>query len=72
MTDPTFTHEELVSLTGFVQPSRQLAELHRRGFSRAYRNRLGRVILERAHYAAVCAGQTQQAQPKVRLLARVA
>ena len=72
VTDPTFTHEELVSLTGFVQPSRQLAELHRRGFSRAYRNRLGRVILERAHYDAVCAGQAQPARPKVRMIARAA
>jgi hypothetical protein len=50
------TPEELVTLTGYRQPSRQLAELHRMGFHRARRNGLGAVVLERPHYDAVSAG----------------
>lgn len=64
----TLSEAELFELTGYRRPSEQLAELHRRGFSRAYRNRLGRVTLERGHYDAVIAGQIQPARPKVRLL----
>lgn len=51
------TPDELASLTGYRQPARQLAELHRLGFWRARRGRLGAVILERAHYDAVSRGQ---------------
>lgn len=48
---------ELVRLTGYRRPGDQLAELLRRGFNRARRSRCtGDVILERAHYDAVCAG----------------
>jgi hypothetical protein len=50
------TFDELVALTGYRQPSRQLAELLRMGFHRARRNGLGAVVLERPHYDAVCAG----------------
>jgi hypothetical protein len=32
-----------------------LKALLERGFARAWRNRLGQVVLERAHYDAVCA-----------------
>lgn len=64
----TLSEAELIELTGYRRPSEQLAELHRRGFHRAYRNRLGRVTLERAHYDAVAAGAQQAAKPKVRLL----
>lgn len=62
---------ELLELTGYKQPAAQLAELQRRGFHRAYRNRLGRVTLERAHYEAVCAlraGSEDKPRPRVRLL----
>lgn len=66
------THEELVELTGYKQAAKQLAELHRRGFHRAYIGRTGGVVLERDHYRAICQGasqaQPQQARPKVRLL----
>lgn len=51
---------ELESITGYRQPSRQLAELHRQGFLRARRNRLGDVVLERGHYDAVVAGDRVQ------------
>lgn len=54
--DPIFTPEELVRLTGYRQAARQLATLHAQGFHRARRNALGDVVLERAHYDAVCAG----------------
>ncbi|MGN6518679.1 MAG: DUF4224 domain-containing protein [Dokdonella sp.] len=56
--DPIFTPEQLVRLTGYKHPSRQLAALHAQGFYRARRNALGAVVLERAHYDAVCAGGT--------------
>ena len=62
------TDEEVVALTGYHQPARQLAELHRQGFSRARRDRLGRVVLERAHYDAVARGEQSAPRPKVRLL----
>lgn len=65
----TLTPDEIRELTGYTQPVRQLAELHRRGFVRAYRNRLGQVTLERAHYDAVARGESVAPKPKVRMLA---
>ena len=65
MTDLLLTDAELVALTGYRRAAEQLSELHRQGFSRARRDRLGRVILERAHYDAVA--QTKEApKPKLR------
>lgn len=58
---------DLAALTGYKRAADQLTELHRQGFSRARRDRLGRLVLERAHYDAVCAGAQQPARPKVRL-----
>ena len=56
MTDIALTPEEIERLTGGLsQARRQLTELHSRGFWRARLIR-GHVILERAHYEAVCAG----------------
>lgn len=67
--------KEIRYITGYVQPSRQLEELRRQGFWRARRDRLGQVILERAHYQAVCAGMAgqpaandSQHRPRVRTL----
>lgn len=71
-TSVVLTHDELVDITGYEQPARILATLHARGFHRAWRNRLGEVVLERAHYDAVCAGATQAARPKVRLMHKAA
>lgn len=49
--------DELVQLTGCRQAAAQLRELHRQGFWRARRLATsGDVVLERAHYEAVCAG----------------
>jgi hypothetical protein len=50
------TADEVFELTGYRRASEQLAELQRHGFSRARRDRLGRLVLERAHYEAVCRG----------------
>ena len=61
------TDDELIALTGYRRPTEQLVELHRQGFMRARRDRVGRVILERAHYEAVCSGaRPEQDRPKVR------
>lgn len=58
---------ELEAVTGYRQPSRQLAELRRQGFVRARRNRLGDVVLERGHYDAIVAGRSgAPAAPKAR------
>ena len=52
---------ELQQVTGFRQPKRQLAELHRLGFWRAREHpTMGGVILERSHYDAVCQGGDRQ------------
>ncbi len=58
-----FSFVELVELTGYEQASRQLEELHERGFWRARIRRDGRVVLERPHYEAVCAGATPAPVP---------
>ena len=67
------TPAELRDLTSYSRPAEQLAELHRRGFPRACIDRLGRVVLERAHYEAVCRGefarnsvQSENDRPKVK------
>lgn len=66
MIDPDrniFSFAELVELTGYEQPSRQLDALHESGFWRARIRRDGRVVLERPHYEAVCAGATPAPVP---------
>ncbi len=55
--DVRLTDAEVAALTEYEQPSKQLQELHRQGFYRARIGRHGRVVLERAHYEAVCRGQ---------------
>lgn len=60
MTDLLVPPDEIERLTGYKRPSRQVDELRRRGFHRARRNHAGQVILERAHYDAVCTGQAQR------------
>lgn len=61
--DITLNHAELVALTGYSLPCKQLNVLHKRGFLRAYIGRRG-VVLERTHYEAVCVGQTAKAPVK--------
>lgn len=62
----TLNSEELENVTGYRTPKRQLAELHRQGFYRARIGASGNVILERAHYDAVCAGAKPAKEPTVR------
>lgn len=53
----TLTQGQIRALAGgLTQPRRQLTELHKRGFWRARLGVDGRVLLETAHYQAVCAG----------------
>jgi len=62
MPDLVLSADELERLTGgLTQARRQLTELHARGFWRARLIR-GQVILERAHYDAVCAGALPPAE----------
>lgn len=62
----TLDRAELLLLTDYMQPAKQLAELLRQGFYRARIGRAGAVILERAHFEAVCAGNAAPAGPRVR------
>lgn len=52
----TLEPEELKQLTGYEQATKQLDVLHKRGFDRAVIERNG-LVLERAHFEAVCRGQ---------------
>ncbi|MDT0137756.1 DUF4224 domain-containing protein [Acidovorax sp. PRC11] len=55
-TSITLSQDELANITGYKRAADQLAELRRQGFFRARRSpTTGDVILERAHYDAVCA-----------------
>lgn len=66
--DLTLTPGELTQLTGYRRPAEQLAELHRQGFYRARRApTTGAIILERAHYDAICGGARQKTHgPRLR------
>jgi hypothetical protein len=48
--------DELVALTGYKQPAKQLRKLHELGFVRSWINAAGALILPRVHYEAVKAG----------------
>ena len=65
MVDPLLSPDELKRISGgYVQPAKQLEELLRQGFWRVRRARVtGEVILERAHYDAVCAGASAAKLP---------
>lgn len=63
----TLSPEELFELTGYRRPAEQLAELQRQGFYRARRSpTTGAIILERAHYDAVCGASRQAPGPMLR------
>ncbi len=59
MSDITLSKAELLALTSYELPCKQLAVLHAEGFHRA---RIGRdgVILTRAHYEAVEEGRSEK------------
>lgn len=63
----TLSPQEIEAVTGYKRPADQLKELERQGFYRARHSpTTGQVILERAHYDAVCAGARQPKAPQVR------
>jgi len=79
MTGLLLTLDEVKALAGELeQPQRQLEELRRQGFWRVRLSRAHRVILERAHYEAVCAGavdpatnqQGERERPALRVVSR--
>lgn len=58
---------EIQELTGYKRAKDQLPELHRQGFYRARQSRsTGSVILERAHYEAVCSGRIAANEVRVK------
>lgn len=61
MSDLVLSSAEVEAITGYAMATKQLQVLHRRGFQRAFINRLGAVVLERAHYEAVTRGEVVQA-----------
>jgi len=63
------SESELVELTDKHRPSAQLEVLLRSGFTRARIGSAGRVILEREHYRAVCAGAVEPGRPVLNLSA---
>lgn len=62
------TKDEIHEVTGYKRAAEQLVELLRQGFYRARRSPVdGSVILERAHYDAICSGGGKPAnEPTVR------
>ena len=63
MTAVTLQPDELEQLTGYEQATKQLDVLHKRGFTRAFIGRRG-LVLERAHYEAVCRGQLDKPEAR--------
>ena len=63
--------EEITAVTGYRKPALQVRELRSRGFNRARVNVLNHVVLERAHFDAVCShavGTASQAANQPQLL----
>jgi hypothetical protein len=64
------SEKELYLITGYKKPQLQLQELKRQGFYRARQSqRTGSIILERAHYDAICRGSSE-IKPKRELIYR--
>lgn len=57
MSDIRLSPQELEDITGYELATKQLKVLRDRGFTRAFINRRGEVVLERTHYEAVTKGQ---------------
>jgi hypothetical protein len=65
--DMILSPAEIQSLTGgYQRPKDQLAELRKQGFVRARIGMNGRVVLESAHYEAVCGGRFGLADPSAK------
>ena len=57
MSDITLSADEVEAITGYQLATKQLNVLRERGFTRAFIDRTGKVVLERTHYEAVTKGQ---------------
>lgn len=68
----TLSAEEITALSGgYRHPAAQLEELHQHGFWRARFSRVtGMVVLERAHYLAVCTSLSPKGRPRTRTTTR--
>lgn len=64
--DLVLSESEIRTLTGCKRPGAQVEELLRQGFHRARLARDGSVVLERAHYDAVCRGPVAANEPSLR------
>lgn len=58
--DIALTEAELIRITGYELATKQLNVLRERGFHRAFIDRNGALVLERAHYEAVCQGHSEK------------
>ena len=65
--DVIMTALELKLLTSYSQPCKQLEVLRARGFHRAFVGREGQVLLERAHFEAVCRGESSSLSSDINL-----
>lgn len=64
MSNIVLSADELETITGYEIATKQLNVLRNRGFTRAFINRKGVVVLERTHYEAVTKGEVPQQQLK--------
>lgn len=60
MSEITLSDAELFAITGYELATKQLNVLRGRGFHRAFIDRNGALVLERAHYEAVCRGESEK------------
>jgi hypothetical protein len=67
VSDIVLSETEIVRLTDYENATKQLNVLHQRGFTRAWINRHGKVVLERAHYEAVSRGHMEPARKSANL-----
>jgi hypothetical protein len=71
MTDLLIPPEQIAQMTGYKRASDQVRALRNMGFFRARVNRAGLVVLERAHYDAVCVTSAptrhKDTEPQLRL-----
>lgn len=58
--DIILSEAEVQAITGYESATKQLKVLRDRGFTRAFINRLGAVVLERTHYEAVSRGEAAE------------
>jgi hypothetical protein len=57
------SEEEIIALTGYQQPERQIKALRSRGFTRVFRGPKGNVVIEWPHFEAVSSGRLATVRP---------